>query len=77
MSFEKEKASGSSFSFAVVCVLTPFTTKPVIRRKRQYSVRLCVLEGIHLSSFVGSKIGSFSFGNKVYSARLTTRFGEL
>jgi len=73
VSFEKEKASGSSFSFAVVCVLTPFTTKPDIRRKRQYSVRLCVLVGIHLSSFVGSKIGSFSFGNKVYSARLTTR----
>ena len=33
--------------------------------------------GISLSSFVGSKIGSFSFGNKVYSARLTTRLGEL
>ena len=33
--------------------------------------------GISFSSFVGSKIGSFSFGNKVYFARLTTRFGEL
>ena len=33
--------------------------------------------GISFSSFVGSKIGSFSFGNKVYFARLSTRFGEL
>ena len=33
--------------------------------------------GISLSSFAANKVGSFSFGNKVYSARLTTRFGEL
>ena len=33
--------------------------------------------GIPLSSFVANKIGSLSFGNKVYSARLTTRLGEL
>ena len=33
--------------------------------------------GISFSSFVDSKIGSFSFGNKVYFARLSTRFGEL
>jgi len=33
--------------------------------------------GISFSSFVGSKIGSFSFSNKVYFARLTTRFSEL
>ena len=33
--------------------------------------------GISLSSFAANKVGSFSFGNKVYSARLTTRLGEL
>ena len=33
--------------------------------------------GISLSSFAANKVGSFSFGNKVYFARLSTRFGEL
>jgi hypothetical protein len=33
--------------------------------------------GISLSSFAANKVGSLSFGNKVYFARLSTRFGEL
>jgi hypothetical protein len=33
--------------------------------------------GLSLSSFAANKVGSFSFGNKVYFARLSTRIGEL